>query len=275
MDQIVIKKNRSQYLVKTDEGIKMCKPKGSLRKLTDILVGDIVEIDENNVITYVLKRKNQLTRPIIANINQGLIVVSATKPEFSTYLLDKTLNILEYNRIKPIICVSKMDLLDETKEIEKILKYYKKIGYKVIINTSKKEICEILKDKVTVLIGQSGVGKSTLLNLLDASLKLLSASISEKLGRGKNTTRHVELLEICDGLVADTPGFSALNFIEMNKYDIRDNTIEFNKYKDKCKYKDCMHIKETNCEIKKQVEKKVISEFRYENYKKFLTEENL
>lgn len=270
MNMIVIKKIRSMYIVKDNDKKYTCRAKGSLRGNTQILVGDNVEIDENFVITKVLERRNQLIRPEIANVDQALIVISATRPEFSSYMLDKTLNIIEYNNIRPVICITKMDLLEDTSDIEKYIKYYKKIGYKVIINTEKKDICETLKGKTTVLIGQSGVGKSTLLNFLDKSLKLLSADISERLGRGKNTTRHVELLEVCDGLVADTPGFSALNFIGMTKTDIRDNMIEFNLYKDKCKYKDCMHLKENDCEVKRKVSESKILESRYENYKNFL-----
>jgi ribosome biogenesis GTPase len=270
MDMIVIKKIRSTYIVKDNEKEYTCRARGVLRGKTTILVGDKVELDEEYVISNVLGRKNQLIRPEISNIDQALIVVSVTRPEFSTYMLDKTLDIIEYNNIVPIICITKMDLLEDNKDIEKYIKYYKKIGYKVILNTDKKEITDTLKNKVTVLIGQSGVGKSTLLNFLDKNLKLLSADISERLGRGKNTTRHVELLEVCDGLVADTPGFSALNFIGMTKSDIRDNMVEFNLYKDKCKYKDCMHIKEIDCEIKNMVEKGKILKSRYENYIKFL-----
>jgi ribosome biogenesis GTPase len=165
-----------------------------------------------------------------------------------------------------------MDLLKDKLEVEEYLDYYKKIGYIIIFNTERKEIMETLANRTTVLIGQSGVGKSTLLNFLDDSLNLLSQDISLRLGRGKNTTRSVELLEICDGLVADTPGFSVLDFKDMKKEDIRDNMIDFENLKDKCEYKDCMHLKEKKCEIKLVSERNNMLLSRYENYKKFIGE---
>lgn len=273
MDTIVIKKEGSKFIVKENDELIKCRAKGTLKKEgITVLVGDVVELGEEETITRVFDRKNVLNRPNIANVDQALIVVSAVNPEFSTYLLDKKINILEYNNITPIICITKMDLLDDTEEVDGILDYYKKIGYKVIFNTEKKEIIETLENKITVLIGQSGVGKSTLLNFLDDSLNLLSQEISLRLGRGKNTTRSVELIEVCDGLVADTPGFSVLDFVDMNKEDIRDNMIEFNKYKSKCKYKDCMHLKEKECGVKEALDKNKILASRYENYTKFIGE---
>lgn len=273
MDTIVIKKEGSKFIVKDNNELIKCRIKGTLRKDNiSVMVGDVVEIGEEETITRVFDRKNILNRPNIANVNQALIVVSAVNPEFSTYLLDKTINIIEYNNITPIICITKMDLLKDKESLENLLDYYKKIGYKVIFNTEKKEIIETLENKTTVLIGQSGVGKSTLLNFLDDSLNLLSQDISLRLGRGKNTTRTVELLEMCGGLVADTPGFSVLDFVDMKKEDIRDNMIEFENYKSKCRYKDCMHIKEKECEVKKALEKNKILKSRYENYTKFIGE---
>lgn len=272
MDSIVIKKEGSKYIVKDNEQYITCGVKGILKKENEyVVVGDIVEI-EDNTITRIFDRKSELHRPNIANVDQAIIVVSAINPEFSTYLLDKTINLVEYNRVTPIICVTKMDLLRDKEQIEELLEYYEKIGYKVIVNTDKKELTEVLENKVSVLIGQSGVGKSTLLNFIDDSLNLLSKDISLRLGRGKNTTRNVELLEIANGFVADTPGFSVLDLKHMSKEDIRDNMIEFNNYKSKCKYKDCMHIKEKDCEVKRNVEKGKINSFRYENYTKFIGE---
>lgn len=273
MDTIVIKKEGSKFIVKENNELIKCRVKGSLRKdNVSVMVGDVVEIGEPETITRVFDRKNILNRPNIANVDQALIVVSAVNPEFSTYLLDKTINIIDFNNVVPIICITKMDLLKEKDSLEYLIDYYRKIGYKVIFNTEKKEIIETLEQKTTVLIGQSGVGKSTLLNFLDDSLNLLSQDISLRLGRGKNTTRNVELLEMCDGLVADTPGFSVLDFKDMTKEDVRDNMIEFESYKSKCRYKDCMHIKEKECEVKKALEKSKILDSRYENYLKFIGE---
>ncbi len=273
MDTIVIKKEGSKYIVKENENLLTCRVKGVLiRDKQNVIVGDFVEIGEDETITRIFERKSELKRPNIANVDQAIIVVSAINPDFSTYLLDKTLNIVEFNNITPIICITKLDLLENKEEVENYLNYYKKIGYKVIRNTERKEIIDTLENKISVLIGQSGVGKSTLLNFLDDSLNLLSRDISLRLGRGKNTTRKVELLEVANGLVADTPGFSVLDFTDMSKQDIRDNMVEFNTYRSKCEYKDCMHLKEKKCEIKENVTKEKILNSRYENYKKFIGE---
>lgn len=273
MDTIIIKKEGSKYIVKDNDKYLTCRVKGTLKKDNQyVLVGDFVELGDEETITRIFDRKNELYRPNIANVDQALIVVSAINPEFSTYLLDKTIDIVEFNNITPIICVTKMDLIKDKEQVETYLNYYEKIGYKVIYNTEKKELTDVLENKVTVLIGQSGVGKSTLLNFIDDSLNLLSKDISLRLGRGKNTTRNVELLELANGFVADTPGFSVLDFKDMKKEDVRDNMIEFNTYKSKCEYKDCMHLKEKKCEIKDNVEKEKILPSRYENYKKFIGE---
>ena len=182
------------------------------------------------------------------------------------------IDIIEFNNIMPVICISKYDLLDNTKEMDEIIAYYKKIGYKVLINTQIEDIKKIFKDNVTILTGQTGVGKSSLINKLEKSMDLKTGEISKALGRGKHTTRHTELFELFDGYVADTPGFSSLNFIGMNKEDIRDNFIEFNEYKDKCKYRDCMHVNEDDCEIKRRVSNNEILKSRYDNYVKFILE---
>ena len=154
-------------------------------------------------------------------------------------------------------------------EINKIMTYYKKIGYQVYRNTDIEQIKHIFQDKITVFTGQSGAGKSTLLNRLDANLQLQTSEISYALGRGKHTTRHVELIPLFGGLVADTPGFSALDF-EMDKASIRDQFKEFETYKEYCKYKDCMHDKEDHCMVKDKVENGTILKSRYENYIQFI-----
>lgn len=274
MQGIIIKIVSNDYTIKTTEGIYVCKARGRFRKekITP-LVGDTCIFDkEKKYIIEIEKRKNELVRPPVANIDQAFIITSAKQPDFSSNLLDKLLCIIEYNNIKPIICFTKLDLLNEneTKEINEIINYYKKIGYKVFINTEIEEIRKSFKDKKTVFTGQSGAGKSTLLNRIDKNLNLKTDEISLALGRGKHTTRHVELMEIYGGLIADTPGFSSLDFIGMTNEDIRDNFIEFNEYRENCEYKDCMHIKENKCEIKNQIDKNNILNSRYENYIKFI-----
>ena len=271
----IIKIVSNDYTVKCEDGnTYICKARGVFRnkKITP-LVGDFVKIaKEKNLIEEIMKRKNELIRPPVSNIDIALVVTSAKEPDFSSNLLDKMIDIIEFNNIIPVICISKYDLLDNTKEMDEIIAYYKKIGYKVFINTQIEDIKKIFKDNVTILTGQTGVGKSSLINKLEKSMDLKTGEISKALGRGKHTTRHTELFELFDGYVADTPGFSSLNFIGMNKEDIRDNFIEFNEYKDKCKYRDCMHINEDDCEIKRRVSNNEILKSRYDNYVKFILE---
>lgn len=271
----IIKIVSNDYTVKCEDGnTYICKARGVFRnkKITP-LVGDFVKIKkEKNLIEEIMKRKNELIRPPVSNIDIALVVTSAKEPDFSSNLLDKMIDIIEFNNIMPVICISKYDLLDNTKEMDEIIAYYKKIGYKVFINTQIEDIKKIFKDNVTILTGQTGVGKSSLINKLEKSMDLKTGEISKALGRGKHTTRHTELFELFDGYVADTPGFSSLNFIGMNKEDIRDNFIEFNEYKDKCKYRDCMHVNEDDCEIKRRVSNNEILKSRYDNYVKFILE---
>ena len=263
--------NDYTVLSQTDNKYYVCKARGKFRNMNiSPLVGDEIIFDkEGKVILEVLPRKNELLRPPVANIDQCIIITSLKHPNFDSNLLDKLLTIIEWNNIKPIIVFTKVDLVD-LKEYAKIIDYYKSIGYSVYLNNEIKEIKKIFKNKVSVFAGQSGAGKSTLLNNLNKNLNIKTAEISLALNRGRHTTRHVELLEVSGGLVADTPGFSSLEFTNMTNSDIRDNFIEFNKYRNKCKYRDCMHDKEDSCEIKEQVANGNILKSRYENYLNFI-----
>lgn len=236
------------------------------------VVGDNVKVDINKkVITDVLERKNYLERPLISNIDKLLIVMSTTIPVFSSYLIDKFLLIAEYNNIEPIIVITKTDLLDKQskKEITEYINYYKKLGYKIYLNTEVNNIRKEFSNSTVALCGQTGAGKSTLLNKIDPNLKLKTGEVSESLGRGKHTTRLVELLKINNGLIADTPGFSSLD-LHVPKKEIR---FYFRDFDATCKYnKSCLHIKEDGCEIIKLVEQNKIPKWRYENYIKFTEE---
>ena len=251
----------------------ICQARGKFKKTkTNLLVGDNVVFDEiKKIILEVKKRNNSLIRPPIANVDQSVIVVSVKEPDLDLYLLDKLICLIEFNNIKPIICFTKLDLLDDLQQINEIKKYYQKIGYQVFYNNDMK-IRKIFKNKITVFAGQSGAGKSTLLNILDNNLNLKTSDISKALGRGKHTTRHVELLKVLGGLCADTPGFSSLSLMDLTKEDIRDNFVEFNNYREYCGYKDCCHDKEEDCEIKRRLGKDILLS-RYENYIKFLRKE--
>lgn len=268
----IIKNISNDYTVLSEKNHYVCKVRGKIRNLNIIpLVGDEVIFDEKNCyILEILPRKNELIRPPVSNIDEAFIITSVKEPDFSSNLLDKLLNVIEFHHIKPVICFTKLDLLKNKKEIERLIQYYKKIGYSIFYNTELEKIKKSFKNKCIVFTGQSGAGKSTLLNHLNEKLSIKTAEISMSLGRGKHTTRHTELIPMFDGLVADTPGFSSLSFINVKKEDIRDNFIEFRKYK--CKYKDCMHLKEEDCEIKRQVEQGNILKSRYQNYVKFVEE---
>lgn len=273
MEGRIIKNISNDYVVKVDNKLYTCKPRGKFRisNLTP-LVGDIVEIDNNNnYIIDIKKRKNSLIRPSVSNIDKAIIVTSV-KPKLDTNLLDKLLVLTMYNNIEPVICFTKLDLLnlEELKEINNVINYYESIGYVAVKNTQIDKIKSILKNNLSVFVGQSGAGKSSLLNKLDSKLELKTNEISKALGRGKHTTRHVELFEVCEGLVVDTPGFSSLDLSSLSNMDIRDNMKEMFDNLDKCKYRDCMHYKEDGCYVKSLVNNNVIMKSRYDNYISFL-----
>ena len=274
MEWIIIKNQSNDYTLRTQNGIYICKPRGKFRNEKIIpLVGDTVVIDDiNKYLLEIKPRKNSLIRPPIANIDIALIAVSVKEPKFDSNLLDKLLTIISFNNIKPIICLTKLDLLneEEIKEIKKIMTYYKNIGYTVVENTNVKEIKKIIRNKKVVIAGQSGAGKSSLLNRLDKNLSLETNEISKALGRGKHTTRCTTLYDVDGALIADTPGFSSIDFREMTKMDIRDNMKEMFDNLEYCKYRDCMHIKEDACHVKKLLEEGKILASRYNNYKSFI-----
>ena len=268
----IVKVISNDYTVKYEQGKVVCKARGVFRnKNITPLAGDYCLFDvENKLITDILDRKNELKRPPVSNIDYAIIVMSTVEPDFSSLLLDKMIDIIEFNNIKPIICISKSDLL-LTDKIKEYIEYYKKIGYTVLYNTEIDRLLNVIENKTVILTGQSGAGKSSLLNRIDSSLNLKTDEISMALGRGKHTTRAIEFYEINNSLIADTPGFSSLNFDDLTKEDIRDNFIEFNEYRNNCKYSDCMHIKEDECEIKRRLGKDILEE-RYNNYVDFIKE---
>ena len=235
--------------------------------------------DNDATVTVVHERKNELVRPPISNVHQALLVFSIVEPDFSTHLLDRFLAVIESFGVRPIICLTKKDIASEKMlgEAIRAAEYYEKIGY-TVLNTFIDDdalpemLKPILKGKTTVLAGQSGVGKSTLLNTVLPSLELKTGVISEALGRGKHTTRHVELLEVAEGLVADTPGFSSLEMDHIEKEQLSRYFIEMDEASSMCKFRGCLHLKEPKCEVKQQVETGEIAQHRYDNYLHFLQE---
>ncbi len=275
MEGKIIKIISNLMSVEAGDKIYNCKPRGKFYhdKLTP-LVGDKVIIDEvNNYILEILPRKNVLSRPAIANIDGCIIVTSLKLPNLSLFLLDKILSLVISNNIKPIICFTKKDLLtsEELKSVQKIYDYYNSIGMPAIYNDELNKLDELISGMTIVLTGQTGAGKSSLLNRLNPKFNLQTNEISKALGRGVHTTRHTEFFKYKSSLIADTPGFSSLDLNTLTKENIRDSFIEFNY---DCKFKDCYHINEQNCSVKKRVQNKEILESRYENYLKMLNEKD-
>lgn len=285
MAQAQIRKALSGYYYVEKEGeLIQCRARGIFRNRGESpLVGDFVEYSYDGVsdgsIDKILPRRNSLVRPPIANIDQALLVFSAKEPDFNPILLDRFLVVLESFHVQPIIILTKLDLVNEEERanLQRYIEDYQAIGYE-IIETYKDEpalmakLEPILKGKTSVLAGQSGVGKSTLLNTLLPDLDLKTGIISKSLGRGKHTTRHVELIEVCGGLLADTPGFSSFDFDTIEKEQLTACLPEFLRISEACKFRGCLHIKEPKCAVKQAVEAGEIRSYRYEHYQQFLQE---
>lgn len=267
----IVKIVSDDYFVDSILGETICKARGKFRKDNiSPKVGDYVIFDnDKKTIEKILPRKNELDRPFVSNIDEAFIITSLKKPDFSTNLLDKLLVICEINNIKPIICITKKDLVSNTefKEIKPVLKYYKKIGYPIVYNNQIFKIKRMFKNKTVVFTGQTGAGKSSLINKFDKTLDFETNEISEALGRGKHTTRYVTLVSIGKGKVVDTPGFSAIDLSVYTNEQIKNSFIEFSKYT--CPYKGCTHTKEKECEIKKHLNSDILKS-RYDNYIKFI-----
>ncbi|MEE1321330.1 MAG: ribosome small subunit-dependent GTPase A [Acutalibacteraceae bacterium] len=263
------------YYVETDTGIYECKAKGKFRnKKVSPVAGDKVSItvrdSEENTIDLINERKNKLTRPPVANIDKLLIAVSVVKPFPNTLIIDKMTVLAEKNNITPFIVITKTDLENS----DELYRIYKSAGYNVY-RFSKDDHSELplikaeLKNCLTAFTGNSGVGKSTLINALSDGLMLETGEISDKLGRGRHTTRQAEIHHVADGLVIDTAGFSSVEFINDDIFlseDLQYYFNEFNEYIGECKFIGCSHTGDKGCKIHQLVEEGIISKSRYESY---------
>ena len=268
----IIKISSDLYFVSSKDNVYPCKARGIFRKehITPVVGDYVLFSEEKKLIEEILPRKNVFQRPKVSNIDQAFLITSLKEPEFSLNLLDKFIALMEINNVKPIICITKKDLVEdnEIKKYTEILKYYEKIGYTVVYNTELDDIKELLKEKTSVFTGQTGAGKSTLLNKLNPDWNLEVGEISRALGRGRHTTRVVELFDLLGGKVMDTPGFSSLDLKDYSKEQIKDAFIEFKMYP--CPFKDCSHTNEKECVVKEKVFANNILESRYLDYLNFI-----
>ena len=266
------------YVHVVESGLYECKAKGIFRKeKLKPLVGDIVEIDildeteKKGNIVEILERKNELIRPAVANIDQALVVFAVTKPKPHFNLLDRFLIMMESKEIPVILCFNKKDIATEP-EIQELKEIYETCGYQMLFTSALEEenvdeLKQLLHGKTTAIAGPSGVGKSSLINIFQPKANMETGSISEKIERGKHTTRHSELIWIEDNTyIMDTPGFSSLYTNDFEKEELKYYFREFDPYEGTCKFLGCDHIHEPGCRVKEALEVGDIHPVRYKNY---------
>ena len=280
MEGIIIKGIGGFYYIKTDEGIIECKARGKFRyNSLKPMVGDRVTIKVENgkgVIEDIHERSSELIRPTVANVTQAFVVFAIKNPDINLDLLNRFLTLCEYNDIHAVVCLNKEDLCTE-EEKENLKELINDIGYEVLfINAKEGKGFDALKERlahnITVLCGPSGAGKSTLLNSFIDREHMETGSVSEKIGRGKHTTRHSELIDVDNGYLVDTPGFTTLDVTFIDRDSLKYCFPEFNDYNNLCKFNGCNHYKEPKCAVKEAVEEGKINKLRYEFYIKTLAE---
>lgn len=278
----IIKSISGVYRVDVDGEMYDTKPRGLFRKNKfSPIVGDVVDFEVENVtegyIQHVHERKNEIKRPPVSNVDHLILVMSAVEPDFSTQLLDRFLVIAHSYHMRPRILITKKDLasIEMQQKVTQLLNVYEDMGYKtqfISINDDIEHVFAQWGDGLAVLSGQSGVGKSTLLNKYFPDLDIETQHISKALNRGRHTTRHVELFERTHGFIADTPGFSALDFDHIQKDELKNYFMEIHEYGESCKFRDCNHINEPKCNVKIEVEQGNITQFRYDHYVQLFNE---
>ena len=266
------------YVHVVESGIYECKAKGIFRQQKmKPLVGDDVEIDiiseekKTGNVAAILPRKNALIRPAVANVDQALLIFAAASPNLNFNLLDRFLVMMGRQDVPVILCFNKCDLITEEQQQE-IASIYEASGCKILFVSAKKELGlkelqKILEGKTTTVAGPSGVGKSSLINLLAPEACMETGEISKKIERGRHTTRHAELIQLKgDGYIMDTPGFSSLYLPEMEKEELQDCYPEFAAFEPYCRFQGCSHISEPDCGVKEALSERKIHPVRYENY---------
>lgn len=274
MEGIIKKGIGGFYYIKTDEGIIECKARGKFRyNSLKPMVGDRVTIKVENgkgVIEDIHERSSELIRPTVANVTQAFVVFAIKNPDINLDLLNRFLTLCEYNDIHAVVCLNKEDLCTE-EEKENLKELINDIGYEVLFINAKEgkgfdALKERLEHNITVLCGPSGAGKSTLLNSFIDREHMETGSVSEKIGRGKHTTRHSELIDVDNGYLVDTPGFTTLDVTFIDRDSLKYCFPEFNDYNNLCKFNGCNHYKEPKCAVKEAVEEGKINKLRYEFY---------
>ena len=272
------------YVNVVESGVYECKAKGVFRKeKIKPLVGDNVRIeilDEENKtgnIVEIFPRKNELIRPAVANIDQALVVFAVTKPTPHFNLLDRFLVMMERKEIPVVLCFNKKDIATSP-EIAELEAIYEKCGYPIVFTSALEqeiieEIRRLLLKKTTAIAGPSGVGKSSLINLLQNQVQMETGTISRKIERGKHTTRHSELIAVdADSYIMDTPGFSSLYVNDFEKEELKYYFREFASYEGQCRFQGCDHVHEPGCAVKEALEEGKIHPIRYKNYLEMYTE---
>ena len=275
MQGIIIKSLAGFYYVEADGQVYQTRARGNFRKKGQTpYVGDFVDFSaEDQSAGYILKiheRKNSLVRPPIVNIDQAVVIMSAKEPDFNANLLDRFLVLLEQKTIEPLIYISKLDLVEDRSQLDAYKAIYEKIGYPFLY--SLEELLPHLDKKVTVFMGQTGVGKSTLLNKIAPELALETGQISDSLGRGRHTTRAVSFYNVNGGKIADTPGFSSLDYEVKESELLNDCFPELAEVSQGCKFRTCTHTHEPACAVKLALESGQVAQSRYDNYLQFLSE---
>jgi len=281
MQGVIIKGIGGLYFVKVEDKVIQCKARGKFRYAgLSPVIGDKVEImlevdESKGVIEKIFTRDNEMIRPVVANVTQAFVVFAFKQPDLNMDLLNKFLVLCEFYKLKIVLCLNKLDLVDGVDE--DLIRELRSVGCDIVFLKAKEgkgleELKTKIKNNISVFCGPSGVGKSTILNNIVGREAMITGDISKKSQKGKHTTRHSELIEYEEGFLLDTPGFSSLSLDFIDKEELQHCFPEFDKYRGECRFSNCMHYKEPNCSVKEAVEGKEIYTDRYKFYIKTLEE---